>query len=261
MRETSQRAYILINRPYSETSWIVEAFTREFGRIGLMAKGARQQKSKLKGALMLFQPVLIGWSGKGEVPTLVSAEVDLSDYNLLEHELTGDALVCGFYCNELIVNLLHRHDPHAALFDCYHATLISLATVQKPSLMPSVLRDFEIAVMKETGYAVDFEYEADGSSKIDDFGFYRYQAGQGFVRVATDMRGCFSGRVIKSLDGRLAADESKTLKTEMNSMCGRDSDLNSRELSQAKQLMRDILANSLGRKSIISRELFYPKHR
>jgi DNA repair protein RecO (recombination protein O) len=259
MRETSQRAYILINRPYSETSWIVEAFTREFGRIGLMAKGARQQKSKLKGALMLFQPVLIGWSGKGEVPTLISAEVDLSDYNLLEHELAGDALVCGFYCNELIANLLHRHDPHAVLFDRYHATLIALATVQKPSLMPGILRDFEIAVMKETGYAVDFEYEADGISKIDDLGFYRYQAGQGFVRVAAEMRGCFSGRVIKSLDRRSTVEEAVIAEKDLVS--AKDSNLNSQELSQAKQLMRDILANSLGRKSIISRELFYPKHR
>jgi DNA repair protein RecO (recombination protein O) len=251
MRENNQRAYILINRPYSETSWIVEAFTRDFGRIGLMAKGARQQKSKLKGALMLFQPVLIGWSGKGEVPTLISAEVDLTDYNLLEHELTGDALVCGFYCNELIVNLLHRHDPHAVLFDRYHATLIALATVRKPSHMPRILRDFEIAVMKETGYAVDFEYEADGHSAIDDLGFYRYQAGQGFIRVAIHMSGCFSGRVIKSLNGDSAVGHIEPS----------DSTLNSQELSQAKQLMRDILANSLGRKSIISRELFYPKHR
>lgn len=251
MRETSQRAYILINRPYSETSWVVEAFCREFGRVGLMAKGARQQKSKLKGALMPFQPVLLSWSGKGEVPTLVAAEVDLRDYNLMEHELTGDALVCGFYCNELIVNLLHRHDPHPALFDYYHDTLMALAKVSESIKLPAILREFEISVMKETGYAVDFMFEAGGLQAIDDSGFYRYQPSQGFVRVATELNACFSGRVIKSLH------------THVSNGANREAveTLNSDELSQAKRLMRDILKNSLGRKKIVSRELFYPKYR
>lgn len=259
MREADQRAYVLINRPYSETSWIVEVFSREFGRIALMAKGARQQKSKLKGALMPFQPVLIGWSGKGELPTLVSAEVDLRDYNLLEYELRGDALVCGFYCNELIVSLLHRHDPHTALFDRYHNTLIALSKIDHPSLLPAILRDFEIAVMKETGYAVDFKFEADGRSEIEFQAFYRYQSGQGFVRVAKEMRGCFSGRVIKSLGSNLvrsSADEIDLSIDKLSKLI-----LNAHELSQAKQLMRDILGNTLGRRPIVSRELFYPKHR
>lgn len=259
MRETNQHAYVLINRPYSETSWIVEAFTREYGRIGLMAKGARQQKSKLKGALMPFQPVLLSWTGKGEVPTLVSAEVDLSEYNLLDYELRGDALVCGFYCNELIVNLLHRHDPHAALFDRYHNTLIALSQLDRPAFLPAILRDFEIAVMKETGYAVDFQFEADGRSKIECQGFYRYQIDQGFVRVAKEMHGCFSGRVIKSLDSDLVRRESAELDLSLRS--SPNNSLNVHELSQAKQLMRDILSNSLGRRSIVSRELFYPKKR
>lgn len=251
MRETSQHAYILINRPYSETSWVVEAFCREFGRVGLMAKGARQQKSKLKGALMPFQPVLLSWTGKGDVPTLVAAEVDLRDYNLMEHELTGDALVCGFYCNELIVNLLHRHDPHPALFDHYHNTLMALAIVDEPLKLPAILREFEIGVMKETGYAVDFAFEAGGQQVIENCGFYRYQPSQGFVRVATELSNSFSGRVIKSLDtsGSISAnsDDIEVLSYD--------------ELSQAKRLMRDILKNSLGRKEIVSRKLFYPKYR
>lgn len=249
MREVGQQAYILINRPYSETSWVVEAFTREFGRIGLMAKGARQQKSKLKGALMPFQPVILSWTGKGEVPTLTAAEVDLSEYNIMEHELTGDALVCGFYCNELVVNMLHRHDPHAKLFDVYHATLIALAQAEKPHYLPSILRGFEISVMRETGYAVDFEYEVGGKNKIEDSGFYRFQQTQGFVRVATQMKGCFSGRVIQSL-------AVKTSEAIVNNEIA----LSQQELSQAKQLMRDILSSSLGQRPIVSRRLFYPKN-
>lgn len=259
MRESNQQAYVLINRPYSETSWISEVFTREHGRLGLMAKGARRQKSKLKGALMPFQPVRLDWVGKGEIPTLVSAEINLSEYSLLDHELTGDALVCGFYCNELIVNLLHRHDPHSVLFDRYHDTLIALAKSEQPLLLPAILREFEISVMRETGYAVDFHNEADGVSEIERDGFYRYQTGQGFIRVASQVRGSFSGRVIRSLDTSIIKAPTRTNDEHSSHQDGVI--LSAYELSQAKQLMRDILRNSLGRRAIISRELFYPKPR
>lgn len=243
MRVHHQRAYVLVNRPYSETSWIVEVFTREYGRLGLMAKGARRFKSRLRGSLMPFQPILISWTGKGELPILTSAEIDQTDYNLVEHELRGDALVCGFYCNELIVNLLHRHDPHAALFDRYHSTIMALAEAGSDELLPLVLRKFEQVVMKETGYQINFDFEADGKTSIEDHGIYRYQPAQGFVRLASPQRGAFYGRVIKSLNTQSSIS------------------LNNQEVSQGKQLMRDILSKTLGHKPIVSRELFYPKSR
>ena len=243
MRVHHQRAYVLVNRPYSETSWIVEAFSRDFGRIGLMAKGARRLKSKLKGSLMPFQPILISWTGKGEVPTLTSAEIDQTDYNLVDHELRGDALVCGFYCNELIANLLHRHDPHAVLFDRYHSTIMALSQAESEDVLPIVLRRFEQVIMKETGYQVNFDYEVDGKTEIDDNAHYRYISGQGFIRVAVAQRMTFSGRVIRSLSA-------------IN-----PKGLSNHEVSLGKQLMRDILTQTLGRKAIVSRELFYPKYR
>jgi DNA repair protein RecO (recombination protein O) len=243
VRVHHQRAYVLVNRPYSETSWIVEVFTREYGRLGLMAKGARRFKSRLKGSLMPFQPILVSWTGKGELPILTSAEIDQTDYNLVDHELRGDALVCGFYCNELIVNLLHRHDPHAALFDRYHSTIMALAEANSDELLPLVLRKFEQVVMKETGYQINFDFEADGKTSIEDHGIYRYQPAQGFVRLASLQRGAFYGRVIKSLNTQSSIS------------------LNNQEVSQGKQLMRDILSKTLGHKPIVSRELFYPKSR
>lgn len=243
MRVHHQRAYVLVNRPYSETSWIVEVFTRDHGRLALMAKGARRIKSKLKGSLMPFQPLLVSWAGKGEMPTLTSAEIDQNDYSLADHELRRDALVCGFYCNELIVNLLHRHDPHAILFDRYHSTIMALSEAKSEQVLPLVLRKFEQIVMKETGYQINFDYEADGKTSIEDHGFYRYQPTQGFVRLGGPQRMAFSGRVIKSLN--------------TNSLVK----LSSEEVSQGKQLMRDILGQTLGRKPIVSRELFYPKGR
>ena len=243
MRVHQQQAYVLLNRPYSETSWLVEIFSREYGRLTLMAKGARRIKSRVKGVLLPFQPTLVSWTGKGEVPTLTSAEIDHSDFNLFEHELKGDALVCGFYCNELIVNLLHRHDPHATLFDGYHQAMISLASQNDESLLALILRDFERLVMKETGYGISFRLEADGKTEILDEQYYRFQARHGFVRVIGEPRDATLGRIIKSL----AADSDQALPAS--------------ERAQGKQLMRDILGHTLGRKAIVSRELFFPKVR
>lgn len=252
MRVHQQPSYVLLNRPYSETSWIVEVFSRDFGRLALMAKGARRIKSKLKGTLLPFQPLLLSWTGKGEIPTLTSAEIDQADFNLIEHELLGDDLVCGFYCNELMVNLLHRHDPHKSLFDHYHSTIMSLARSKLDSSSAQVLREFEKTVMKETGYEVNFHFEAGGQTPINAQDFYRYQSNQGFVRTPGSQHAAFSGRVIQLL--ALGFNDSSP---SLNSMGA----FTNQEVSQAKQLMRDILSQTLGYKQIVSRELFYPKNR
>lgn len=249
MRVFNQAAYILLNRPYSETSWVVEVFSRDYGRIALMAKGARRLKSRLKGVLQPFQPVILSWTGKGEVPTMTSAEVNSSDFDLLNHQLRGDSLVCGFYCNELLVNLLHRHDPHPNLFDAYHDTIIKLASQQystatHPEPKPTVaeiLRGFEQRLMKETGYEIDFLTEADGKTLIRDAGHYRFHPNQGFVAVSGPQSGAILGVVIKSLHGvgDVVSDEEIA--------------------SQGKRLMREILQQTLGYKKIVSRDLFFPR--
>ncbi|RBP49274.1 DNA repair protein RecO [Arenicella xantha] len=243
MRVHQQKAYILLNRPYSETSWIVEIFSREFGRLALMAKGARRLKSKQKGVLIPFQPTLLSWTGKGEIPTLTSAEIDISEFDLGSQEIRGDGLVCGFYCNELLVNLLHRHDPHAQLYDNYHSTIMQLASPANASNLTVLLRGFERQVMKETGYEIDFLYEADGKTALLDDAHYCFQPGQGFVRLAGQQYNSVLGAIIKSL----ASDAIFALSSEQQ--------------SQGKRLMRDILGQSMGRKQIISRALFYPKPR
>lgn len=236
MRVHQQPAYILINRPYSETSWIVEVFSRDYGRLALMAKGARRIKSQLKGVLLPFQPVLLSWSGKGEIPTLTSAEIDQSVFNLIDHELRGDALVCGFYCNELIVNFLHRYDPHKQLFKDYHIAIMALNSTNSHDNLGDALRDFEQKMMKETGYEISFEYQADGKTPIDPTGYYHFQANQGFVPVYTSQATAISGQLILSMSEKKSA----------NSALG-------------KHLMRDILSQTLGSKKIVSRELFFPK--
>lgn len=142
-RVSSQPGFVLHSYPYKETSLIVDVFTRDYGRIALVAKGAKRPHSKLRAVLQTFQPLAVGWSGKAEIRTLTSAEWI---GGLLP--LEKSALLCGFYLNELLVRLLARDDAHPALFDHYIATLNQLAH-DEPA--PIVLRKFERALLKETG--------------------------------------------------------------------------------------------------------------
>ena len=106
-RQEDDRAYVLHTYPFQDTSVVVEAFTRQHGRIGILAKGARRPKSPLRAALLAFQPLSIAWTGRGELPILVRA-----DWVGRQHVLTGIAMMCGYYLNELLLKLVQRDDPH-----------------------------------------------------------------------------------------------------------------------------------------------------
>ena len=149
-RITDQPAFVLHSYPYKETSLIVEVFARDYGRVPLMAKGAKRPHSQLRGVLQTFQPLQVAWSGKFEVRTMVSAEW-VGGLRPLERS----ALLCGFYLNELLVKLLARDDPHAALFDYYVAALNQLAHDEPAAI---VLRKFELGLLKETGVAGNLSF-------------------------------------------------------------------------------------------------------
>lgn len=147
-RVSGQPAFVLHSYPYKETSLIVDVLTRDHGRIALVAKGAKRPHSKLRGVLQTFQPLSISWSGKSEVRTLTGAEWV---GGLLP--LERSALLCGFYLNELLVKFLARDDAHRPLFDHYVSTLNELAHGES---VPIVLRKFELALLRETGFAGNF---------------------------------------------------------------------------------------------------------
>jgi len=157
-RHDAHPAFVLHSYPFRETSLIVEAFTRDHGRIGLVARGARRPKSALRGVLLPFQPVLLSWSGRGELFTLMRAEW-LGGYVPLK----GRALICGFYLNELVLRLMPRSDPHDGLFLIYGDALTALAAGEDP---PTVLRKFEIGLLRELGYAVVLDHEVEHGAPV-----------------------------------------------------------------------------------------------
>ena len=169
----SRPAYVLHSYPYRETSLIVEAYVSDHGRLPLMARGARRPKSSVRGVLLPFQPLLVSWTGKRELRTLTRAE-----WRGGYAPLRGQPLICGFYLNELLLKLLPRDDPHEELFEAYERTLEALAAGVDP---PALLRRFEIALLRELGYAVVLDRDVERDEPVARERSYVYVVERGPV--------------------------------------------------------------------------------
>ncbi|MFO1378421.1 MAG: DNA repair protein RecO [Steroidobacteraceae bacterium] len=173
-----QSAYLLHQRPFRDTSRILELLTREFGRVTLFARGVQgPSRAGWRAALQPFNRVLVGWSGSGDGGSLTGAELDGPPLRL-----PPEHLLLGFYLNELLLKLLAREDPHAELFDAYGAALQALAGVAG-SEAEAVLRRFERRLLEELGYGIDFEHDAVGA-RLDADAYYHFRSGIGFVAAA-----------------------------------------------------------------------------
>ncbi len=169
----SRPAYVLHSYPYRETSLIVEAYVSDHGRLPLMARGARRPKSSVRGVLLPFQPLLVSWTGKRELRTLTRAE-----WRGGYAPLRGQPLICGFYLNELLLKLLPRDDPHEELFEIYEGTLEALAAGADP---PALLRRFEIALLRELGYALVLDRDVERDEPVARERSYVYVVERGPV--------------------------------------------------------------------------------
>jgi DNA repair protein RecO (recombination protein O) len=173
-RADQESGYVLHTYPYKETSLIVEAFTRQHGRVALLARGARRPRSAMRGMLLSFRPLELAWSGAGDLATLIRAE-----WGGALHPLSGKGLMSAFYVNELILRLLPREDAHENLFDHYAAAIAALAAGHPLS---GVLRAFEKRLLAELGYAPVLDREAMSGEPIDPGGRYCYEPDRGPVR-------------------------------------------------------------------------------
>ncbi|NYT38335.1 DNA repair protein RecO [Allopusillimonas soli] len=146
LRVQDAAGYLLHAAAWRETSLIIQVFTRSHGVVALVAKGAKRPHSVLRPVLSAFQPLLLSWSGSGEVKTLTRAE------SAGIRPLSGRAHMSAWYMNELLLRLLPREDAHPLLFDAYDEALL-LLTGQRGAA--SALRRFEWVLLNETGYGVD----------------------------------------------------------------------------------------------------------
>jgi len=228
-RIQDELSFVLHSYPFRETSLVLEVFSREHGRVPLVARGARRPKSALRGLLMSFQPLALSWFGKNELRTLHSAE-----WQGGQPQLQGTALMCGLYLNELLLNLTARDDPHEQLFDYYRQTLQRLVHEQDHA---STLRCFEKHLLQELGYALLLEHEAGGNAPIEEGKQYRYILERGAVE---DRSQATQGMPIA---GKTLLDIAADDYTDVNSA------------RQGKQLMRMLLNHHLGGVVLHTREL------
>ena len=142
-RVAHQPAFVLHAYPYKETSLILDVFSRDFGRVALVAKGAKRPHSKLRTVLQTFQPLAMAWVGKSEMKTLTAA-----DWVGGMLPLEKSALLFGFYLNELLIKFLVRDEVSPVLFDLYVSSLNQLAHQEPTS---HVLRQFELSLLQRSG--------------------------------------------------------------------------------------------------------------
>ncbi len=225
-----QPAYVLHQRPYRNTSAILELLTRDFGRIGAVARGIRGQKSRLKGLLQPFFPLLVSWQGSGDLVTLTNAEG-----SGVPVTLSGRAALSGLYVNELLVRLLPRRDPIEAIFAEYIDVLPRLRDIadEQPAL-----RCFEKALLQELGYGLVLEHEIATGEPLRDDLEYCYLPETGPARRGN---GVAAGLVISG-HSLLALARNELHDPQV--------------LRDAKNLTRLILSQYLGDKPLKSRELF-----
>lgn len=192
-RIQQQPAFILHHRPFRDTSQILDILSREYGKLALVARGSRGGRSRLKGILRPFMPLELSWVQKTDLGTLTGAEVRGAPLSLV-----GDALLCGYYVNELLIRFLHRHDPQPEIFDLYARTLTALGAADDVTVS---LRQFEIELLREVGYALNLNHDSATHELLDVNGHYEYRVEQGAVRVdRPDGPLVFSGAILLAID-------------------------------------------------------------
>lgn len=224
-----ERLLILHRRPYSNSSLLLECFSRQAGRFPAIARGG-QGKSSSAAILQPFVELSARWSGRGEVKRLLQFEASSRPLSL-----RGNSLYCGFYLNELLVTLLARDDPHPALFDSYRLALQGLADPQISDEL--LLRSFELQLLHELGYQQDFTQEEESGMEVIPERRYHFRVEQGVSRQRYPGSVEVSGHTLLQLSiNPLELAESCRL--------------------EARRLMRYILNHYLGGRTLSSRELF-----
>lgn len=221
-------AFVLHRRRYRDTSLLLELFSQRQGRVAVIAKGALSGRNSRAGLLQPFVPLLAQWRGRGEIQTLTGVEAAARPV-----ALHGKPLYCGFYLNELLVRLCHRHDPQVPLFAAYGAALEQLAGGAD---MDGVLRGFEMTLLSALGLAPDLSMTADRGEAVLPDRHYRVDPVGGPWQTGSDDRQAITGSTLLGLAS--------------------GNDLSDTGRKQARRLLRGILAHHLGDRPLKSRELF-----
>ena len=193
-------AYVLHRYDWSESSLILEVFTRSYGRVALIARGAKKPSSSFRPILLPLQPLHVAFGGDAEIRTLKSAEWQGG------HVMPqGDALLSGYYLNELLMRLLARDDPHPALFDAYAATVQLLAN-QRIDTLQVALRAFELRLLRDIGFLPLLDAQTATLAALEPDAPYVLLAEAGLREAHDDDRSSLTGAQWLALQQALDSD-------------------------------------------------------
>ena len=234
MRVQQQAAFILHHRPFRDTSQILDVLSREHGKLSLVARGSRGPKSRLRGVLRPFMPLEMSWVQRSDLGTLTGAEMHGAPLRL-----SGDALLSGYYVNELLLHFLHRHDPQPEIFDIYVRAIEALGAAEE---VAPCLRQFEIELLGALGYALNLDHEANTHEPLQADLSYEYRFEQGAVSVArSEGQLVFAGAVLTAI-AEQRFEEPDVLRA-------------------ANRLLRQVINFHLGGKELKSRKVLVELHR
>jgi DNA repair protein RecO (recombination protein O) len=194
--------FVLHQRPYRDSSQLLECVTAVHGRVGLVARGSRRAGSRQRALLQPFMPLKLSWIRRGDLGRLIQVEPDAASY-----ALEGQRLMAGFYASELLLRLTARGDPNAEVFSCYSRCLAELAGATN---LARTLRLFEIDLLGALGYGLELAGESSTGEPLREDTRYVYELEQGFrrVEIADADTDNYSGRDLLSLRDRRLDDES-----------------------------------------------------
>jgi len=222
-------AFILHQRPYRETSRLLDVLTEQHGRVSLIAKGVSNNKRSQKGLLQIYQPLLVSWAGYSDLHTLTAVEAASPAFFL-----SGTASLCGLYVNELLVKLLPQHIPEPDLFVAYKQVLAALAAGKDTEI---TLRLFEKQLLSHIGYGLVLDHDSETGQKVEDHKLYYYRPDTGlFEQSANNEYPIISGRSLRHLIN--------------------ESDFDQLSLNEIKKMMRSVIHFYLAGKPLQSRQLF-----
>jgi DNA repair protein RecO (recombination protein O) len=229
-------AYVLHTRPWRDNSLLVDVLLQQGYRVRGIARGQRKQSGRNKGTVCQpFRPLLIAVAGKSELKTIIHLDADGPAF-----ALPGDRLYAGFYANEILLRALPEADPHPPLFIAYRHLLAALVDRQLDIEPP--LRRFELTLLNELGYGIDFYHDARSGEALRSGANYAFVAETGFVeldaRQLRDHGNVYSGsHLLQVGQGQIESGAGRTV---------------------AKQLMRQALRPLLGNKPLQCRMLYRP---
>jgi len=196
-----EHAFVLHQRPYRDSSQLLECMTATHGRVGLVARGSRRAGNRQRALLQPFMPLFVSWVRRGELGRLTHVEPEGPS-----HALEGQRLLAGFYANELLLRLTARSDPNHDVFSCYSRCLAQLGGASR---VARVLRVFELELLGALGYGLELDADSATGEPLRSDASYVYELEQGLQRVehADPESDVYSGKDLLSLRDRALADD------------------------------------------------------